>query len=244
MNVAIILAGGAGSRVGGDRPKQFIEVFERPVLAYTIDIYQSNPLIDGILVVCHEEWIQYCNKMIETEKQSKVRWIVEGGKDFQHSVINGIERLRNELNADDIVLIHYGASPFTSARMIEDCIRVTKEKGPAFSATPCYQLMGSNDGAGISANWVDRDRLVQIACPYGFRFDYLLNIYKRADEQGLLETVEPHTTSLVYALGDTMYQSYGDQTNIKITTMEDIRMFAGYLLVQQYNGKVKPLDVN
>jgi 2-C-methyl-D-erythritol 4-phosphate cytidylyltransferase len=107
-----------------------------------------------------------------------------------------------------------------------------KEKGSAVTATPCYQLMGSNDVNGTSRTWVDRDKYIQIACPYGFQFLYLLDIYKRAEEEGLLNTIEPHTTSLMYALGDTIYQAYGDQTNIKITTREDLNLFEGYVLMK------------
>ena len=95
--------------------------------------------------------------------------------------------------------------------------------------------MGSNDLADslqdadkkvpISKNWVDRDRYIQIACPQGYKLNYLASIYHRAEENGLLDRVEPHTTSLAYELGDVLYQSYGDQTNIQITTKEDIELF-------------------
>ena len=105
------------------------------------------------------------------------------------------------------------------------------------TATPCYQLLGSNDENATSKTWVNRDDYIQIACPYGFEFSYLLDIYKRAEEQGLIEKIEPHTTSLMYALGDTLYQAYGDQTNIKITTKEDLRMFEGYVLMRQKEEK-------
>ena len=74
---------------------------------------------------------------------------------------------------------------------------------------------------------------IQIACPQGFKYSYLLDVYKRAEEKDLLETTEPHTTSLMYALGDTIYQAYGDQSNIKITTGEDIDLFEGYVLMKQ-----------
>lgn len=99
-----------------------------------------------------------------------------------------------------------------------------KEKGSAVSGTPCFQLLGTL-GGNVSTQWVDRDRYIQIACPYGFEFEYLLNVYQRAEEKGILETVEPHTTSLIYALGDKLNLAYGDQTNIKITTKEDVELF-------------------
>ena len=195
MVTAIILAGGVGSRVGAGRPKQFIEVLGKPVLAYTIEIFQNNPQIDAIEVVCHKKWKEYLMGMIE----------------------------------------QYG---LTSDKIVNDVIRVMKDKGSAITATPCYQLLGSNDENATSKTWVDRDKYIQIACPYGFRFDYLLNVYERAKKKRLIEKVEPHTTSLMYTLGDRLYQAYGDQTNIKITTKEDLALFEGYVLLQQRKMKL------
>lgn len=232
MITAIILAGGNGSRVGAKRPKQFVEILNKPVLAYTVEIYQNHSEVDTIEIVCHKNWKNYLNQMIQKYKLTKVKWITDGGNTFQDSVINGINNLKNKINGNDYVLIHYGAAPFTSEKIVTDVIRVMKEKGSSFTATPCYQLIGSNDEEGTSKTWIDRDKCVQIACPYGFKFSYLLNIYKRAAEQGLLEKIEPHTTSLMYALGETLYQAYGDQTNIKITTKEDLDLFEGYIMIK------------
>lgn len=241
MIVAMILAGGVGSRVNADRPKQFIEVLGKPVLVYTIEIFQNHPDIDSIEVVCHKEWKEYLSELIKNYNLTKVRWVVDGGERFQDSVINGLHYLKHktEIDQNSIVLVHYGAAPFTSERIVTDCIKVTEKWGSAFSATPCFQLMGSNDimevfqevdkKVSISKDWIDRDQCIQIACPQGYRFDYLLSIYHRAGERGLLDTVEPHTTSLAYELGDVLYQSYGDQTNIKITTKEDIELFEGFV---------------
>lgn len=233
MITAMILAGGVGSRVGADRPKQFVEVLGKPVLAYTIEIFQKNPQIDAIEVVCHKKWKEYLNVMIETYNLTKVKWIVDGGDTFQDSVMNGVNNLKDKICGDDYILIQYGAAPFTSDKIVNDVIKVMKEKKSAVTATPCYQLMGSNDENGTSRSWIDRNKYIQIACPYGFKYSYLLDVYKRAYKNGLIETIEPHTTSLMYALGDTLYQAYGDQTNIKITTKEDLDMFEGYVLMRE-----------
>lgn len=229
MITALILAGGVGSRVGADRPKQFIEVLGKPVLAYTIEIFENHPEIDAIEVVCHKSWKAYLKEMIGKYHYSKVKWIADGGDTFQESVINGINYLRDKIIDDDYVLIQYGAAPFTSNKIVSDVIKVMKENKSSFSATPCYQLMGTNDEGGTSKTWIDRDKCIQIACPQGYEYGYLLDIYKRASERRILDTIEPHTTSLQYALGDTLYQAYGDQTNIKITTKEDIELFKGYI---------------
>ena len=225
MITAMILAGGVGSRVGADRPKQFVEIFGKPVVVYTIEIFQKNSNIDAIEVVCHKEWKEYLINMIEQYNLDKVKWVTDGGETFQDSVMNGINNLKDKIKSDDYVLIQYGAAPFTSDKIVNDVIRVMQDKGSAVTATPCYQLLGSNDENATSKTWVDRDKYIQIACPYGFKYSYLLDVYKRAEERGLLETIEPHTTSLMYALGDTLYQAYGDQTNIKITTREDLELF-------------------
>ncbi len=227
MITAMILAGGVGSRVGAERPKQFVEVCGKPILAYTIEIYQKNPQVEAIEIVCHADWIDYLKEMIENYDLSKVKWITHGGETFQKSVINGMEYLKDKLDVDDIVMIHYGAAPFSSQQIVTDGIKVCQEHGMSVSCTPCFQLMGSDDGNGESKRWINRDKQVQICCPQSFKYGYLADIYKRAEEKGLLETVEPHTTSLMYALGDTIYQSYGNQTNIKITTKEDLELFFG-----------------
>lgn len=238
MVTAIILAGGVGSRVGADRPKQFVEVLNKPVLAYTIEIFESHPEIDAIEVVCHKSWKEYLEEMISKYGYKKVKWVADGGDTFQDSVMSGVNNLKDKISGDDYVLIQYGSAPFTSERIVTDVIRVMKEKGSAVTATPCYQLMGSKDG-DVSKTWVDRDLYTQIACPYGFRYDYLLGVYERAEQQGLIEKIEPHTTSLMYALGDELNLAYGDQTNIKITTKEDFDMFEGYVLMKQYRANNK-----
>lgn len=236
MITAIILAGGVGSRVGADRPKQFVEILDKPVLAYTIEIFESHFEIDAIEVVCHKSWKGYLEEMISKYGFKKVKWVADGGDTFQDSVMSGVNNLKDKINGDDYVLIQYGAAPFTSEKIVTDVIRVMKEKESAVTATPCYQLMGSKDG-DVSKTWVDRDLYTQIACPYGFRYDYLLDIYERAEKENLLEKIEPHTTSLMYALGDEVNLAYGDQTNIKITTKEDFELFEGFVLMKQYRNK-------
>lgn len=239
-NYAIILAGGVGSRVGADRPKQFVEILGKPVLAYTIEAYQNHPEIDGIEVVCVKSHVDYLKEMVSKYNYNKVKWICLGGATFQDSVYNGVQNLDGEINGRDVVMIHYGAAPFTSAKIISDAIRVCYEKGNAVSATPCFQLMGSNDGNDMSRNWVDRDKYVQIACPQCFKFNYIQQLYEEAIDKNLLSKVEPHTTSLMYLMGRTLHLSYGDQSNVKITTKEDLDLFEGYVLMKLHKeGKIK-----
>lgn len=239
MNVSIILAGGTGTRVGIDRPKQFIEILGKPVIAYTVECFQNHPEIDVIEIVCVKDYMELLGKIIEEEKLSKVRWVTEGGDTFQKSVVNGVENLYGKVQDDDIVLIHYAASPFISEDIISDGIRVAKEKGNCVSATPCFLLMGSNDDNEKSTHWVDRDAVMQLNSPQCFQYGYVRQLYQQAKEENLLDKVEPHTTSLMYLMGRTIYFSKGNQTNIKITTKEDLALFEGYVLWKQRHNQNK-----
>jgi len=231
MNVPIILAGGVGSRIGADRPKQFIEILGKPVLVYTIEAFQKHPEVDAIEVVCIESHINYLKNLIEKYNLNKVKWITPGGKDFQHSVINGVNNLRGILDDDDIVLVHYGASPFVSDDIITDAIRVCKEKGNSSPAIPSMLLLGTNDG-DKSTQWIDRDKVMILNAPQCFKFSYITQLYDEAIEKDLLDKVEPHTTTLMYLMNREIYLSKGNQTNIKITTKEDLDLFKGYVMMK------------
>ena len=231
MNVPIILAGGVGSRVGADRPKQFIEIYGKPVLVYTIELFQNHPEIDAIEVVCIKSHIDYLKELVDKYELTKVKWICEGGVDFQHSVINGVNNLKGELDDDDIVLVHYGASPFTTADIITDAIRVAKEKGNSSPAISSPLLLGSNDG-DKSLNWIDRDQVMILNSPQCFKFSYVSQLFDEAIENDLIDKVEPHTTTLMYLMNREIYLSKSNQLNIKITTKEDLDLFKAYVLLK------------
>ena len=144
MNTVIILAGGTGTRVGAGRPKQFIEVLGKPILAYTCGIFQKNEHIDAVEIVCHRDWIEYCREMVRKYGLSKVLWIVPGGETFQESVINGVNHLEALLgeatSLDDNVFIQYGGAPFTSQKIVNAVVEMTEERGSAVTAMRLISL--------------------------------------------------------------------------------------------------------
>ena len=234
MTVAIILAGGVGSRLGAEKPKQFLNVLGKPIIVYTCEIYQQQSEVDAIEIVCHKDYITHMQDLARKHHLTKVKWICNGGDTFQSSCINGIRNLTDEVSREDMVIIHYAAAPFTSEQILTDAIKTCREKGNAVSAIPCFQLMGTNDDDGKSSRkWVNRDNYVQITCPYCFNYGYLIDLYDEAEKNDLLDKVEPHTTTLIQYLGKPLYLSYGDQTNIKITTKEDLFLFEGYVLMKE-----------
>jgi 2-C-methyl-D-erythritol 4-phosphate cytidylyltransferase len=250
MNVAIILAGGSGIRFGATdgngrpMPKQFVEVFGEPILIYTIEAFQEDNNIDAIEVVCIHTYKKLLQELILKFNLTKVKWIADGGKDFQESVFKGLIFLSHDLNFHDIVLIHFGVSPFITPKIIDDCIRVTKEKGNAISTIDFLLLPGIKhketsvtDPDNYSQQFVDRDSLACMNSPHGFRFGYVLDLYNRAYSSGVINFVEPHTTSLMYKMGEKVYFSFGMQSNIKITRQEDLLLFEAYIFYKKSKQK-------
>lgn len=207
------------------------------VIVYTIEAFQKHEDIDAIEVVCVKSHIDYMKELVDTYGLSKVKWITEGGADFQGSVLNGINNLQDKCSEDDIVLVHFGASPFVEGDIIADAVRVCKIKGNAISTTPFYLLSGVKDDDEKTTKWIDRDTIACMNSPHAFRYGYIRDIYKRAVETGVIKEVEPHTTTLMYKMGETIYFSKGSQSNIKITTKEDLDLFEGYVLMKQRHAQ-------
>ena len=233
MNVAVILAGGVGNRVGAGKPKQFIDILGKPVLVYTIEEFQKHPEIDAIEVVCIKSHIDYLKELVARYELTKVKWIAEGGSSFQESVLKGIRYLEDKVNGDDLVLVHFGASPFVREDIITDAIKVAAVKGNAISTTPFYLLSGKKDDEEYSSTWIDRDTVVCMSSPHAFKYDVIKQVYDEGIRTGLIDQVEPHTTTLMYKLGMKIYFSKGSQTNIKITTKEDLDLFEGYAIMRE-----------
>lgn len=234
MNYVIIIAGGVGSRVGAPVPKQFVEVLGKPIIAYTMEHFQNHPEIDAIELVCVDGFQEHLKEIAEKYGISKVCKIVKGGSEYERSIMNGVAGLEGIAKPDDLVIIHWAASPFLSEEIITDNIRVCKEKGNAITASYSYLLYGTNDG-DCSRNAINRESFMTLAAPQSFRYEVIKDLYKQVEEKNLFETVEEHHTTVFMAeLGIPLYFSKGSHTNIKITTKEDIDLFLGYQLAKKY----------
>jgi len=233
MNYCILMAGGVGNRVGAGIPKQFVQVLGKPVIAYTMQKLQQCSDIDGIILSCVDGYQEKLKKIAEDNGITKVVKIVTGGKDYEHSIMNGVAGLKGIAKDDDVVQIHWAASPFVSVNVLSDNIRVCKEKGNAISACSAFLLYGNNNGDHADGI-IDRDTFKSLSAPQSFLYKNIVQFYRQVEEKHLFDTVEAHTTSLMAALNMPIYFSKGDQTNIKITTPEDIDLFTGYVLLQQY----------
>ena len=233
MNIAVILAGGIGTRVGANIPKQFIEVQGKPILAYTLENFQNDPEIDVIEIVCHKDWGQYVQNICHQNKIDKLRWITFGGATFQESTLNGIYHLQDKIAMDDIVVISFGVSPFCTADIINDSIRVAKEHGNAISAEdiPLCTCI-KDDELSTTLNLI-RETIKGFSCPWTFKYGELIESYNEAIKRGILDNLEPHTTSVYLALGKRLWFSKSSGYNFKITLKEDLDKFEGLLLLKE-----------
>ena len=233
MNVAIILAGGTGTRVGADIPKQFIEILGKPVLAYTFDNFQCDPEIDAIEVVCHKDWIERVRSICNEYKITKLHWLTIGGRTFQESTLNGIINLRDQLSPSDIVIISFGVSPFCTPDIINDSIRVAKEHGNAISAEDSPLCTCIKDDEFSTTQNLIRETIKGFSNPWTFRYGELVEAYDEVQRRGILNDLEPHTTSVYLALGKRLWFSKSSGYNFKITLKEDLDKFEGLLLLKK-----------
>ena len=239
MNYVIIIAGGVGNRLGAPVPKQFVEVLGKPVIAYTMEHFQNHAEIDAIELVCVDGFQDHLRDIVDKYGITKVMKIVKGGLEYERSIMNGVAGLEGIAHPEDVIMIHWSASPFLSEEMITDNIRVCKEKGNAITASYSYLLYGSNDG-DCAKKAINRDSFMTLSAPQSFLYKNIVNLYRQVEEKNLFETIEErHTTVFMAELGIPLYFSKGNHTNIKITTKEDIDLFLGYLLAQKYKKEHK-----
>ena len=233
MNTVLMLAGGVGTRMGANIPKQFIKIKGKPIIAYTLDILENNENIDAVEIVCVDGFEDLLESIIDEYGFKKVKWICEGGSTFSLSVYNGLKNLRDKLSPDDLLMIHMSVAPFIGDDILNDAIRVAQEKGNSISENPCYLCMGSHDTDEYSTKSVLRETITGLNTPQTFHFGELIGLYDRAKEEGILEDLEPHTTSVYYHYEKPLYFSKGSQLNIKITNQDDLDLFEAFCIMKE-----------
>ena len=234
MNIAVILAGGIGSRLGSDMPKQYIKVRNKPIIAYTLEKFQVNNDIDCIEVICGQGYIRYVKELSEKYGIKKLRWIVAGGDTCQASIRNGIFSLAGKCKPDDIVLLHMSVSPMITQKTISEAVRVCKEKGNAFAVQPCLFCMCKKD----NDEWADenayKEDYWQVNMPWTLKFSEVYSLYREAEEKGMGEDIKSYTLSLMFDLGKRVYLFKDNAENrLKITTKEDLDLFEAYLILEE-----------
>ena len=228
MNIALVIAGGVGARMGQDIPKQFINVYDKPVILYTLEAFQSHPQIDGIEVVCLDGWHDVIRAYAKQFGISKLENIVSGGKNGQDSIRNGLYDIASRHSADDdIVLVHDAIRPMLSQEIIDDSLAVCKKYGNSITVVPCNAAMLKTFDGIETEEQVPRDPLKETQTPQTFYVKDLVAAHKEALEKGITNSVASCT--LYIELGKKLYMSKGSAKNLKLTTTEDIEIFKALL---------------
>lgn len=230
-NIAIIIAGGSGNRMGQDIPKQFLNVGEKPIIIYTLEVFQKHPNIDGIIVVCKEGWENVLSSYIKQFNITKISAIVKGGKCGQESIKNGLDKANEIYNADDIVLIHDAIRPMVSEETISDNIAKCTLYGNATTVIPCTTVVLKKQTNDYSKSIVDRDMVMLTQTPQAFILKEILSAHDEAQKIGITDSVASCT--LYSELGRKVYFSAGSETNIKLTRPADIKIFKALLHVKK-----------
>lgn len=231
MNVAVIVAGGSGHRMGQDIPKQFINVYDKPVIIYTLESFQKHPLIDAIEVVCLEGWDQVLWAYAKQFNISKLKWIVLGGNSGQESIRNGVYKLENICSKGDIVVIHDGVRPLVEDMVLTDVIRTAQKYGNGVTSMPYNEqiFVVSKEDKTTTTRYIPRETLRRVSTPQAYEFTNLLQRYHEAFEREIGIYGSSYTNTMMVELGEVLHLAAGSDKNIKLTTKDNLEMYKAYL---------------
>ena len=231
MNIAVIIAGGSGHRMGQDIPKQFINVYDKPVLIYTLEGFQDHPQIDAIEVVCIDGWHDVLRAYAKQFNITKLKWIVSGGDSGQESIRNGVYNLEGKASADDIIVIHDGIRPLVDASVLTDVLLKAKEFGNAVTSMPYNEqiFIVNKEDETTTTQYIPRETLRRVSTPQAYRFDILDKRYHEAFEKKIGIYGSSYTNTMMVELGETLHFASGSDKNIKLTTKDDLELFKAYL---------------
>ncbi|MGM9779786.1 MAG: 2-C-methyl-D-erythritol 4-phosphate cytidylyltransferase [Prevotella sp.] len=223
MNIAVIFAGGSGIRMNTkSRPKQFLELNGKPILIYTIELFDNHPDIDGIVVVCLESWIPFLQKMLKKFEISKVVSVIPGGESGQNSIYKGLcaaeEYVKEQKDDNTIVLIHDGVRPLITEDTISDNIAKVKECGSCVTTVPAIEtVIIDNHDASLSIP--NRSDCMMARAPQSFYLKDIIGAHRKSQKEGKTNFID--SCSLMSYYGYKLGLIQGPMENIKITTPAD-----------------------
>ncbi len=227
MNIAVIFAGGMGTRMNSNAvPKQFLKLQAKEIIIYTVEKFERSPLIDGIVIVSLESWIQHLWRILGKYEISKVMAVVAGGKTGQESIYNGIKEAEKIAGADGIVLIHDGVRPLIDQETIERNIHCVQTYGNAITTAPVTETVLLTDENGGISDIPDRIKCRFARAPQSFYVKDILAAHEQAQSEGRWDFVDSAT--MMAQFGYSLHMVDGPFENIKITTPYDFYLFKAY----------------
>lgn len=235
MTIAIIIAGGSGARMGQDIPKQFINVYDKPVLIYTLEGFQRHPQIDAIEVVCIDGWHDILRAYAKQFNIDKMKWIVSGGNTGQESIRNGVYNLEGKVSNDDVIVIHDGIRPLVDETVLTDVIIKAKQYGNAVTSLTYNEQIFVADDEISTTKYIPRETLRRVSTPQAYKFELLDSKYHEAYEKGIGIYGSHYTNTMMVELNVRLYFAAGSDKNIKLTTKDDLEIFKAYLKSEKDN---------
>lgn len=235
MNYAVIVAGGTGNRMGQDIPKQFINVYDKPVIIYTLEAFQKHPEIDYIQVVCIDGWHDILKAYAKQFGITKLREVVCGGASAQESIRNGVYSLENVCKDDDLIIVHDGVRPLVDESVLSDVIIKAKKYGNAVTSMPYNEQIFKINDEFTTKEYIPRDTLRRVSTPQAYKFSLLLSSYKKAFAENIGIGPSSYTNTMMVELGETLYFAAGSDKNIKLTTKDNLEMFKAFLKMDKDN---------
>ena len=233
MVVGSILAAGRGTRLGSERPKQYLEVLGKPVLAWTLEQFEASTVIDAIQVVCRAEDESTVRAIARQYGIDKLRWVVPGGESCPLSIASGVKHLRGILSEADVFVLHMGVSPLVTPGDIAQSVELCREKGCCFTMHPVNICMARRGGDGWADTDAPKEQFIELNTPWAFRFGAVSGLYARLEEEGYRLKDADYTLSLWLADGRRAWYARGsDQGRMKITTAHDLTLLEAYLARQ------------
>lgn len=235
--IGLIIAGGVGSRMGLDIPKQFVNVYDKPILIYTLESFERHPQIDEIGVVCIDGWEDVVWAYAKQFNIHKLRWIEKGGNTCQESIRNGVYHLETICSEDDVVVIHDGIRPLVDASVLTDVILKARQYGNAVTSMPYNEqiFVVADDDANTTTQYIPRETLRRVATPQAYQFGLLDSKYHEAFEREVGIYGSHYTNTMMVELGVRLHFASGSEKNIKLTTQDDLQIFKGYLANEHNN---------
>lgn len=221
MNIAVIFAGGVGKRMGQtEKPKQFLEILEKPIIIHTLEVFENSDEIDAIVVSCVNDWIDSLKELIEKYKIKKVVKVVAGGETGQMSIFNGLRAAKELYPENSIVLIHDGVRPFIDNDLIKKNIESVKEQGSAISCVASVETFVLIDENNRIERIPKRVNSLVAKAPQSFVLDDIYNAHIQAQKEGIFDSIDSCTLMNKYKKD--LYIVMTDYDNIKITTQKDL----------------------
>ena len=213
----IIPAAGLGKRIGGDKPKQYVEINDIPILIKTIKIFDKIDDVESIVIPVHSEWFTYTKELIEKFDCKKVKEITIGGTERQDSVFAGLHL--KPVKESELVLIHDAVRPFATPKLIQDLINAAEDYGAAIPAIQPNDTIKEKNNKGFVVKTLDREKLIQTQTPQAFWTNIAIDAYEKASLAGYRGT---DSSALLEFIGYKVYIVEGEETNFKITTKTDL----------------------